>query len=191
MARIALASRVLSFLFLSGSLTLAQEVKPGIPCAKSLQPGWATFTDRTHGFCFQYPPQYRSRKPVRRPYLRKESKLLIFLANGEPPRFGENGEWPAASISVVFSTEAFDLERIVIDAPNGVIALSPVQVGSNTFYYWGSGGGGANYPDSYFFNLRGKTLRLTFDGPYNPAEKSPDENTREIERKVLATFELF
>jgi hypothetical protein len=113
------------------------------------------------------------------------------LANDAPLRFGKHGEWSAASNSVVFSKEAFDLERIVIDAPNGVIALSPVQVGSHTFYYWGPGGGGANYPDTYFFNLHGKTLRFAFDGPYNPGEKSPDENTRQIERKVLASFELF
>jgi hypothetical protein len=90
------------------------------------------------------------------------------LANDAPLRFGKHGEWSAASNSVVFSKEAFDLERIVIDAPNGVIA-----------------------PDTYFFNLHGKTLRFAFDGPYNPGEKSPDENTRQIERKVLASFELF
>jgi hypothetical protein len=130
-------------------------------------------------------------KASTKPYLRKASKLLIFLANGKPLRFGEHGEWPSASISVVFSTEAFNLAQIVLDAPTGVITLSPVQVGLHTFYYWGPGGGGANYPDVYFFDLHGKTLRLTFDGPYNPGEKSPDENTRQIERKVLATFEDF
>jgi hypothetical protein len=97
----------------------------------------------------------------------------------------------ATAITIIFSKEPFDLERIVTYAPNGVTALDPIHIGSHIFYHWEPGGGGAQYPDVYFFDLNGNTLRIEFDGHYNPAEKSPDEQTKQIERKVLATFRAF
>ena len=161
------------------------------PCsANDLQPGWLTFLDRVHGFCFEYPPLYRSEKPTRKRYLRPGSELLAFFVGGQTPQIGQHGEWLVSAITVIFSKEPFDLKRIVTDAPNGVIALDPVHVGSYTFYYWGPGGGGTNYPDVYFFDLNGKTLRIEFDGHYNPGEKSPDEQTKQIERNVLASFHV-
>jgi hypothetical protein len=191
-ARRALASIVLFSLCFSGSLLLSRTTKPESSCtSNNALPGWHTFTDRVHRFCFQYPPLYRSQKPAPKRYLRPGSKLLLFLANGERPEFTKDGRWLAASISVIFSTEAFDLERIVTYAPNGVIKLDPVQVGSYTFYYWGPGGGGVEYPDDYFFNLHGRTLWLGFDGPYTERSKSPDGTTRQIEKKVLASFRTF
>lgn len=111
--------------------------------------------------------------------------------NGKPREFGEHGKWLAAAITVIFSNEVFDLKRIVTYAPNGVTALDPVQVGPFTFYYWGPGGGGVEYPDVYFFNLHGNTLSLGFDGPYTERSKSPHQQTKQIERKVLASFRTF
>lgn len=118
--------------------------------------------------------------------------MLAFFVTATTPQVGQYGEWLAAAITVFFSTEAFDLERIVTYAPTGVIKLDPVHVGSHTFYYWGPGGGGVDYPDSYFFNLNGKTLRFEFDGHYSLSSgKSPDEQTKQIERKVLDSFRSF
>ena len=180
------------FLLLLVSLISGQTQKSLFNCSAYHSPeaGWRTFTDRTHRFCFQYPPVYQPQKPKQKRYLRAGSKLLLFLTNGRPREFSRDG-WLEASLSVVFSSETFDLERIVTLAPNGVIKLDPVQVGSYTFHYWGPGGGGANYPDVYFFNLRGKTLWFEFDGPYTGTSKSPDEQTRQLEPKVLATFKAF
>jgi hypothetical protein len=178
-------------LFLA-SLASGQTENASTACSANQrqEPDWRTFTDRTHRFCFQYPPLYRPQKPLRGRYLGPRSKLLLFVANGESPGFTKDG-WLQASISVIFSLEAFDLERIVTRAPNGVIKLDPIQVGPYIFHYWGPGGGGVNYPDVYFFNLRGETLQFEFAGPYTGTSKSPDQQTQQIERKVLATFRIF
>jgi hypothetical protein len=168
-----------------GSFALDGEWKSDAHCATGdAQPGWLTFTDQAHRFCFQYPPLYRRHKPERNAFLRPGSKVLGFFANGR-------SKWLHSAITVIFSNEVFDLKRIVTYAPNGVTALEPVQVGSFTFYYWGPGGGGVEYPDVYFFDLHGNTLSLGFDGPYTERSKSPDQQTKQIERKVLASFRTF
>ena len=185
--------RVFGFLLLLLTpFTSGQRKNPSSVCRaiQAPQPGWRTFIDRAHRFCLQYPPLYRPQMPPPKRYLRSGSRLVLFVTNGELPGFTKKG-WLEASISVIFSSRPFDLERIVVDAPNGAIKLDPVQVGPYTFHYWGPGGGGANYPDVYFFNLRGKTLRFEFDGPYTGTSKSPDEQTTQIERRVLATFRTF
>jgi hypothetical protein len=103
---VALIIRVISLLLISFPLALAHRQRADLPCRKGHVPGWATFTDRAHGFCFQYPSSDRRDKPAQLPHLRKGSKLLANLTNGAPLGFCKNGERPAASISVVFSTEA-------------------------------------------------------------------------------------
>ena len=52
------------------------------------------------------------------------------------------------------------------------------------------GGGGASYPDGYYFNLRGKILIIDFDGPYED-DKTPTPATKKLEKKVLGTFREF
>jgi hypothetical protein len=66
----------------------------------------------------------------------------------------------------------------------------PVRAEKNTFYYYGPGGGGASYPDGYYFNLRGKILLIYFDGPYEN-DKTPTPATKKIEQKVLVSFREF
>lgn len=51
-------------------------------------------------------------------------------------------------------------------------------------------GGGVSYPDGYYFNLKGKILLIDFDGPYEN-DKTPTPATKEMERKLLATFRVF
>jgi hypothetical protein len=187
-----LASIVLALLSFSGSLALTHEHKLEIACTtNNAQPGWLTFVNRTHRFCFQYPPQYRRHKPLRKRYLLPDTKLLAFFTNGKPLRFGKHGEWPAASMTVLFSSSPFSPDHLLKYAPNGPEAPTRVQVGSHTFYAWGAGGGGANYADIYHHNLNGQTLTLIFDGPYNPGEKSPTLETHDTELKVLLSFRTF
>jgi hypothetical protein len=66
----------------------------------------------------------------------------------------------------------------------------PQRIGQNTFYYYGTGGGGVSYPDGYYFNLHGKILAIDFDGPYEN-DKTPTPETNQMEQKVLASFREF
>ena len=43
--------------------------------------------------------------------------------------------------------------------------------------------------DRYFFTLKGKTLYVTFDGPYLN-DKTPTPETKKWEREILATFSV-
>jgi hypothetical protein len=45
------------------------------------------------------------------------------------------------------------------------------------------------FADRYFFNRRGKTRYVTFDGPYEN-DKTPTAETKKLEREILATFSL-
>ena len=77
-------------------------------------------------------------------------------------------------------------------APTGIESPpEPVHAGKNTFYYYGPGGGGVQYPDGYYFNLRGKILVVDFDGPYDNADKTPTATTKKMEQKILASFRIF
>jgi hypothetical protein len=189
----ALVSIVLSSLCSSGSLLLGRTTKPESLCTTNNAPaGWLTFVDRRHRFCFQYPPEYASKTKLGfKPYLLPDTKLLAILHNAEPRGFNKKGEWTSASITVLFSNAPCTLEYMLHYAPNGPEAPSEVQVGSHTFYEWGAGGGGVDYPDVYHFNLHGHTLTLIFSGPYTEGSKSPDQRTQEIEKKILASLKTF
>jgi hypothetical protein len=146
----------------------------GVPCGSPNPPdGWHTYVDRIHGFCFRYPSSYK-RIPSAKQQIIKFKSLHS-----------------DAYIFVWFENKPFDLQRFVKSAPTGYDSPpSPVQVGEYTFYYYGPGGGGVSYPDAYFFNLLGKTLYITFDGPYIN-DKTPSAETKKLERELLATFRLF
>ena len=145
-----------------------------VPCGTpSPADGWRTYVDRIHGFCFRYPSSYKR------------------LINAKNQAIKFQSLHSDAFIFVWFEDKPFDLQRFAETAPTGVESPpSPVHVGEYTFYYYGPGGGGVSYPDGYFFNLRGKTLYITFDGPYIN-DKTPSAETKSLERKLLATFRLF
>lgn len=95
-------------------------------------------------------------------------------------------------ISECFLNEQFRPAALVKMAPTGVEdPPESKHIGQNTFYYYGPGGGGAQYPDGYYFNLRGKILVIDFHGPYDDADKTPTPATKRMEEKVLATFREF
>jgi hypothetical protein len=145
-----------------------------VPCnTQNPADGRHTYVDRVHGFCFQYPSSYK-----RLPSAKNQAIQFKSLHSD-------------AYIFVSFENKPFNLQRFAERAPTGVESPpSPVQVGEYTFYYYGPGGGGVSYPDLYFFNLRGKTLHITFDGPYIH-DKTPSAETKKLERELLATFRLF
>lgn len=94
------------------------------------------------------------------------------------------------NIYVAFEVKAFNLERMTRFAPSGIEDPPEAKTfGPNTAYYYGPGGGGVNYPDQFFFNVKGKTLRIQFDGPYNG--KTVSEEAKQLESRVLETLRVF
>jgi hypothetical protein len=162
----AFLSLLLSVLYLS-QISVAADVPCGV---KNGPDGWRTFIDRTHGFCFQYPPIY---KRVRDASTRKN--IVALKAEGE--------------IYLWLDRRPFKLKRLE-DMSRSGNPPEPTEIGGLTFYYNGPGGGGVEYPDEYFFNLRGKLLHIEFDGPY-PNDNHPSDETKELEPKLLATFRTF
>jgi hypothetical protein len=158
--------------------------------------GWPVYVDRLHGFCFRYPPTYA---PVARPWLKKythapNKSALDYLRKAAPEgrmlRL-QHKQDTTVSIIVFLTEQPFNLESFVTGAPTGIEdPPEPRQFGVQTFYYYGPGGGGVNYADQYFYNLKGKTLEIAFDGPYVD-DKTPSQETKDIEEQLLQTFQTF
>jgi hypothetical protein len=164
----------------SGSL-LAQTASPNTP------PGWKTYVDRVHGFSFAYPPLY---KRIRRPDTSVERDEDMSKAAAEGRWVGLRHQRSDGRIDFLLKNDHFNLDRLKDHAPTGEGGPPPaVREGDNTFYGYGAGGGGVEYPDQFFFNFKGKTLYIVFDGPYSG--KSPTDETKEIESQMLASFRTF
>lgn len=169
-----------AFLILTPSLPLADIPSLGIPH------GWKTYADRVHGFAFAYPPIY---KRIRRPDRENWKERAKAAAEGR--WVGLRHQRSDARIDFILEDQPFDLNSLVRYAPTGNdFPPEPVDEGDNTFYEYGAGGGGVAYPDRFFFNLKGKTLYIIFQGPYIN-DKTPSAETKKIEEKVLASFRTF
>lgn len=155
----------------------AQKAKPR-PCSTDPRPEtrtWHVYADPDHHFCFRYP---RSYKPIAKP-----------KAQCRGPKLHDGKT--SADIYICASNDPFRLSEFVKNAPTGIDSPpEPVPIGRNTFYYYGPGGGGVSYPDGYFFNLNGKTLYISFDGPYDN-DKTPSEEAKTMEKTVLESFREF
>jgi hypothetical protein len=147
-----------------------------IPCvAQGATAGWKTYIDRKHGFCLLYPPIYKRVSNT----IRQEDIVTLSRSDLE------------ASIYIAFEDKAFNLQSFVERAPTGYDSPpDPVRAGPSTFYYYGPGGGGVSYADQYFFYLKGKTLYISFDGPY-VNDKTPSPETKALEPKLLSSLRTF
>ena len=167
------------------------------PCpVKAAPSGWQTYVDRWHGFCFSYPPTYT---PVAQPWLTiytnapDKSALKRLRKAAQEHRLGrlQSRQDTTAGIIVSLEDEPFSLESFVAGAPTGIDGPPELkQFGPETFYYYGPGGGGVEYADQYFFDLKGKTLLIIFDGPYTN-DKTPSPETKDLEGRLLQTFRTF
>lgn len=165
------------------------------PCpAKTAPSGWRTYVDRSHGFCFSYPLTYT---PVAKPWLRiytnapDKSALKRLHKAAQEHRLLRLQSKQNAGIIVSLENEPFNLESFVPGAPTGIDGPpEPKEIGTETFYYYGPGGGGVEYADQYFFDLKGKTLLIVFDGPYTN-DKTPSPETKVLEEQLLQTFRTF
>ncbi len=154
----------------------------GVPCeTQNSTKGWLTYIDQAHGFSFRYPPIYK-RVPNAVNKLQTATFHLVTFQRLHSD----------ARLLVAFDDDRqFDLQSFVKTAPTGLeTPPEPIKVGEYTFYCYGPGGGGVQYADEYFFNLRGKTLTITFDGPYD-GDKTPSAETKKLELEILTTFSVF
>ncbi len=135
--------------------------------------GWKTYTDPLHCFSISYPSDY---KRVVNPSDRGGLIRLQYR--------GLN-----AYLFIYASDERFDLQELA--KRSGLTTPpSPVEVGDETFYVYGPGGGGVCYADRYFFNLRGKTLSVDFAGPCVNS-KMPTKEIKALEPLVLGSLRVF
>jgi len=170
--------------------------KHGEPCPVETASGWRTYVDRLHGFCFSYPRTYtRVANPWLKEYTNAPDKSVLERLRKAAQEHRllrlQNKKDTTAGIIVSLEDEPFNLESFVAGAPTGIEdPPERRQIGQETFYYYGPGGGGVAYPDQYFFDLKGKTLLIIFDGPYIN-DKTPSPETKDLEERLLQTFRTF
>jgi hypothetical protein len=77
-------------------------------------------------------------------------------------------------------------------APAGLDDTPPatVRVGRRVFSFYGHGGGGVDYSDQYLMEMNGKILSIQFGGPWKDS-KSPIEETKKLETKILSTLQTY
>jgi hypothetical protein len=167
------------------------------PCvAHRTQPGWQVFVDRAYGFCFEYPSDYKHVTPVfaSGPCHVKDGCLLGLAKNAPPSaRPNDEDEYKNASIELTDLKIPFSLKALERYGPTGCVDVppEPVKFGSETFYYYGAGGGGVTYSDQFFFNAKGHAFEVSFEGPYLENGSEPDEVTKQIETKLLGSLHRF
>ncbi len=148
----------------------------------SSPPGdWNTYNNSDHKFSLKYPPTYS--------FNQSSGKELTFDKLANLVKFDHNDK--DSTFEINLDTHTFNLEYLKKYAPTGSENLlpNPTKIGEKTFYYYGAGGGGVNYPDQYFYNLNGQILKFVFWGPYEN-EKTPTEEAKKVEVQILSTFHI-
>ncbi|MEK9181174.1 MAG: hypothetical protein AAB871_02995 [Patescibacteria group bacterium] len=158
-------------------------VRENIILMEGVAADWKTYKNDKYGFEIKYPSDYKiAPLPELDEYWK--SKGLEYLMNVKQAQAN-------ASIQI-YTQGQFDLDRVMREyAPTGLQDILPVVkvIGQNTFYYYGPGGGGVEYPDQYFYNLAGKLLVTNFDGPYEN-DKTPSNAAKQMEIQMLGTFKF-
>jgi hypothetical protein len=181
-----LKSAVLA-IFLSAEFLYTMAASTAV-CGPSPEKGWGQFLDDTHCFCFWYPPSYKRAATVHEYGFSKDGLLLATLSSSVQREAFSSDREPAV-VQVGLLSGAFDLQKLIREAPTGYdTPPAPQRFGANVFYYYGRGGGGVAYPDMYYFNLNGRALRIVFDGPYRGGSNSPTEQIQAVEKGILSSF---
>lgn len=166
------------------------------PCAaQPTQPGWRVYVDTRDRFCFEYPPQYHLAPTITAPGVGgiPANQWVVRLAvNPQPMEIAVAEDEGNATINVVAYRTPFHRSALTAFAPTGLEDIPPKRIHTphEEFYYYGPGGGGVDYPDSYYFGLRGRAYSFEFIGPYD-GDKTPAAVTKQIEPKMLASFRGF
>jgi hypothetical protein len=151
------------------------------------------FVSRELGLELSYPSMYhRSRSPVLPPLSYREHwEVLLYATKGsDQARCADEGECVNfGTMTIALDRRSFNLQAIErYYAHTGWEQPVSFRLDGNTFYWYGAGGGGVTYPDTFLYDLNGHILIIEFDGPYLDGSKSPPEETRGIEKLVLESF---
>jgi hypothetical protein len=156
-------------------------------CGASPEKGWVKFVDQARGYCFWYPPRYKREAAPGKAEALPDRQTLAILVSSELRQAFEDDK-ANADIGIYLLPGAFNLSRLIPEAPTGVMSPpTPKHYGPNVFYYYGAGGGGVAYPDRFYFNLRGRDLQIAFNGQYGNS-KSPNAETQADEKRILSSF---
>jgi len=146
---------------------------------------WKPYVSKELGFELAYPAGYHQAElpcQIARSAATSGVQSLLYVKKGTGAS--------EASIHVALDRRPFNMETLRSRASTGWEGPAQVEVGKYVFYFYGAGGGGVQYADRYYFNLNGRILSLVFDGPYASDSKSPSEETREVEERMLERFRL-
>lgn len=143
------------------------------------------YVDDSVGIELSYPASYRVTDlpcQVAQWAAGRGLQSLLYVSEGAGDRTGK--------ILVALDRREFSVQTLQeLYAHTGWVAPDQMQIGKHTFYYYGVGGGGVDYPDSFFYNLDGHILLIEFEGPYPPNDKTTLERTKQMELEVLKTLE--
>jgi len=182
-------------LIVSSSWPLAQASERS-PCDQQpTRAGWHVFVDYKDRFCFEYPPKYHVAPAVFAPGVSSGGahRFIARLTTKPSPAEGASAADPmTATINIYAYGMPFRPTKLNFFAPTGLQDIPPqrIQAAHGEFYYYGPGGGGVDYPDDFFFGVRGRTFSIEFTGPYS-RDKTPDAVTKEVEPEVLESFRSF
>lgn len=184
---------ILAMLFLL-SVSVGGQAVPPFPEDVPQHLQVSQYVNHALGFELSYPIIYHSSQSTvpSPPSYREQWKVLLHVVAGSgKARCEDEGECDKfGRVIVALDRRRFNLEAIErYYAHTGWDAPVTFRVGGNTFYYFGTGGGGVPYPDTFLYDLNGRILVIEFDGPY-PEGKSPSVETRGIEKVVLQSFRL-
>jgi hypothetical protein len=166
------------------------------PCdLRPTRTGWHVFVDHQDRFCFEYPPKYHAVPTVFAPVgsIGHATRFIGRLTTAvSPSEVATEDDPKAATINVFGFGTPFRPGDLTKRAPTGDQDSPPqrIHAAHGEFYYYGRGGGGVNYPDVFYFGIRGRTFSIDFVGPYSESN-IPDRETKRIEPEVLASFHTF
>jgi len=149
----------------------------------------SNYLNQRLAFELSYPSSYQ-RLPSPQSY-REHWEVLLYATTGSgQARCEDEGECDKfGTMIVALDRRRFDLQTIQrYYAHTGWEQPEPFRVDGNTFYWYGPGGGGVSYPDTFLYDLNGRVLIIEFDGPYAQGSKSPTEETKGIEKIALQSF---
>jgi hypothetical protein len=164
------------------------------PChLENSHPGWLVYSSRKLHFCLKYPPTYHLEAvPPRDQFSNGFRSLPYLVLNRLPPGTTGTMTHNQALINFVYRPRQFSIKELQALAPTGIDQPpTPMRYGRAIFYFYGAGGGGVEYPDEFFVDLRGKILIIGFFGPYKGGSKSPTKETQDLEKKILPTFRSY
>lgn len=167
-----LMAGALIFISVAASWGQTSSAKPG---HNKAQVHWRKYVNKEYGFSFRYPDTY---KPTHTDDICKDNNYRRYLLCLERP------DDPDASITVtLIIAEPFQ----VFPLGNGD-ALPPRQrIGRHDFYCGVGGSMGTGFSDECLFNLRGKTLELSF---FPSQTINSSDTTNAIVFKSLRTFRM-